>query len=137
MAGGYAAGARMTTANSVADLAALLAEPSRVTELDPEAARALLSQVSALAFALAVRAATTPPAPSPGGGDGSRNGHPEPAVWLSASQVEAVYGLTAAWLSEHSRELDRVPGLVTKPSRKVRLYRAATLRRWLEARTVA
>ena len=120
------------------DLATLLAslDPAQIAALDPEEARSLLAQVSALAFALAVRAATAPPAPPPGDGDGSRNGH-EAAIWLNVSQVEALYGLSAPWLSEHSRELEQVPGLVCKASRKVRLYRAATLRRWLEARTVA
>jgi hypothetical protein len=53
------------------------------------------------------------------------------------SQVEAQYGLSATWLNEHAREMEKVPGLVSKPSRKVKLYRAATLRRWIESKGLA
>jgi hypothetical protein len=121
---------------SIVDLAALLMDPAQVTELDPAKARSLLAPLAALAFALSVRAATAPPAPPPGDGDGSRNGH-EAAVWLNGSQVEAQYGLTPTWLREHARELEQVPNLVSRVSRKGRVYKASVLRRWIEAKGLA
>jgi hypothetical protein len=106
--------------------------------MTPEEARTLLAPLAALTLALAVRASAAPPTPPTGDGVSSPNGHAEAApLWLNAAQVEASFGLTRGWLSEHARELERVPGLVSQVSRKVRLYRATVLRRWLDARVVA
>jgi hypothetical protein len=128
----------MTTVRPVADLAALLlADPARVAEMNSDEARTLLAPLAALLVALAVQAAVVQPTQPLGDGASTQNGHPEGPLWLNAAQVEACYGLTAAWLKEHSRELERVPNLVCRPSRKVALYRAPTLRRWLDARVVA
>ena len=52
-------------------------------------------------------------------------------------QVEQQYGLTPGWLREHANELEQVPNLVSRVSRKGRVYKASVLRRWLEARGVA
>jgi hypothetical protein len=114
----------------MADLAEHLREAAHLAmEVSPEEARRLQLQAVTLAALLAARAAELgPEAPAPAAVEPA--GRPE---WLNPAQVEATFGLPAAWLAEHARELERA-GLVAKPSRKLRLYHRAKLGRWIEAR---
>jgi hypothetical protein len=107
------------------DLNGLLQEPERVNRIDPVDARNLIIQLSALLLALALRASEPPVAVVSNETSG--------AVWLSAEQVYTRFGLQASWLMEHRRQLSAL-GIVSRPSRKVRLYDAKRLGRFLESR---
>lgn len=52
--------------------------------------------------------------------------------WLTASQVEARFGLPRRWLADHMRAL-RPHRIVSRPSRKVVVFHARRLSRFLEA----
>jgi hypothetical protein len=66
-------------------------------------------------------------------GGGPPGPGPEPEQWLAEKQVTEGFGLTAEWLEDHQADL-RAHKIISKPSRKVRLYHARRLVRYLEAR---
>jgi hypothetical protein len=109
----------------VPTLDALADDPSRVAALPVETVRALYARMLVCQAALtprlltAVGAASGPPLPPPG---------PE---WITAAQVREQFGLDALWLAEHRRGLQQCR-IVSSPSRKVRLYSVARLRRFIE-----
>jgi hypothetical protein len=114
----------------MADLADRLLEISRlVMEVPPREAQVALAQVAALTLLLSVRAAELD----------SEEASPTQtveSVWMNPAQVEQIYGLSLAWLLEHARALEQA-GLVSKVSRKMKLYHRAKLGRWIAARQAA
>ena len=113
---------------AVLDVGSLLQQPERVSQLSIEEARQLVSQLAALLVLLSARS-SEPPVPVPATDSA-------PVVWLSATQVHERFGLEATWLHEHRRQLSAL-GIVSRPSRKVRLYDPKKLSRFLESRREA
>ena len=121
--------ARLTiimTVKAVLDVGQLLREPQRVSQLSMEDARTLITQLATLLVLLSTRASETsqPVVVSE-----------PPVLWLSSEQVEQRFGLSNAWLMEHRRQLAGL-GIVSRPSRKVRLYDIKKLGRFVESRRV-
>ena len=117
----------------MADLAHHLAEAAHLaSEIAPSEARRLLPQVTALALALASRAAEEPvgtPAPAP------IEAHGEIAFWINGEQALAQYGLSAGFLAEHRGELAQL-GAVSKIGHRTFLYRATKLRAYIQSHLV-
>jgi hypothetical protein len=113
----------MTPVRAVLDVGQLLQQPERVSQLSIEEARALVTQLASLLVLLSTRASE----PSPAVISAS------PEIWLSPEQVEHRFGLSNTWLHEHRRQLSAL-GIVSRPSRKVRLYDPEKLARFLESR---
>jgi len=106
-------------------------DPAVVRGLPAEVRQALVLKVAAVLAALAATGPTSGPLPALT----SPPGRPEESVeWLNSTQVEQRFGLTRRWLADHASELRRLR-IVAAPSRKVRIYHAARLRRYLEARS--
>ena len=110
---------------AVLDLGQLLREPERVGQLSTEEARALVTQVAALLVLLSSRASESQITKD--------QENKDPAQWLSAEQVESRFGLPNSWLMEHRRQLASL-GIVSRPSRKLRLYDSKKLGRFIESR---
>jgi hypothetical protein len=111
---------------AVQSVDALLTEPELIHKVSAEEARTLVTQLAALLLTLSLRA-REPMAPIIDTKD--------PAVWLSAEQVEQRFGLNNLWLMEHRKQLGAL-GIVARPSRKIRVYDTKRLARFLESRRV-
>jgi predicted DNA-binding transcriptional regulator AlpA len=104
-------------------LDALLADPSQVAALPPEAARDLLLQLAPLTEALRLRAL----APA------SANGQPEPSAedrLLTPEDAARLLSVTPAWLYRRSKSLPFARHL----SRKCLRFSEAGLRKWQTAK---
>jgi hypothetical protein len=111
----------------VPTLDALADDPTRVTTLPLDTARVLFQRVALVQALLLGRLMegasplTAPPSER------------ESEEWLSAEQVQVRFALPKRWLSDHMREL-RAHRIVSRPSRKVIVFHARRLGRFLNAR---
>jgi len=117
------------TVRAILDVGQLLQQPERVAQMSPEDARQLVVQLASLLVLLSTRASEPPIT-------GAVSNETSPAVWLSADQVESRFGLPNSWLLEHRRQLASL-GIVSRPSRKIRVYDAKRLGRFLESRRMS
>jgi hypothetical protein len=114
-----------TTLTPLPTLDHLAGDPGQVAKLPREVIAALYPPVAGLEAALRARLLGDlgPASPPP---------EREAEEWLNAEQVEARFGLSRRWLSDHARAL-RQRRVISKPSRKVALYHRGRLARLLEA----
>jgi predicted DNA-binding transcriptional regulator AlpA len=105
-------------------LEALLADPSRATQVPPEEAVALLVQIAALQVALltAVSRSPTPVQREPE--------RPEPDRMLKVEEVMALTGLSRRWLYRNAKNLP----FARRLSRKQLRFSRSGLTRWLATR---
>lgn len=108
---------------SLPDLAALLADPKGVAEINPEAIPPLLCQLAALQSALAARLVS-------GRGNGQLQAQPERDRLLTPEEAGQRLGVTAKWLYRHHKRLPFTRQL----SRKVLRFSESGLRKWQAAK---
>ena len=105
-------------------LDALLADPSRATQLSPEEAVALLGSLATLQVAL-LRTACSPAEAQHRKVEG-----PEQDRMLGVEEAAQVLGVTKRWLYRHAKQLP-----FTRPiSRKIVRFSQSGIARWLAAK---
>ena len=97
----------------------LVADPGKIFQLPPDAARSFLRDVCSILPALTAQSSL----------DTGKAEVPAPEQWLTVEQVVSQFGVTERWLYRHKRQLPH-----SQPSRKVLLFPEERLRKWFASR---